>query len=79
MTATYGMADEEKFVRAQDNQWCQGHNRGCGLLRNKWQHWWFRGRVCIHNIRAEWSVILKIIVALLIAGLGKFVNIIFEF
>jgi hypothetical protein len=78
MTTTYGMGDEEEFVRTQDNQWCQGRNRRCGLFRNKWQYWWFWGRPCIQNIRAKWCVILKILAAFLVAGPGKFVNIVVE-
>ncbi len=49
------------------------------MFRNKWQHWWFRGRPCIHNIQVKWCVILKILVAFLVAGPGKFVNIVIEF
>jgi hypothetical protein len=73
------MGDEEEFVRTQDNQWSQGCNGRCELFRSKWQHWWFWGRPCIHNIWAKWCVIFKILVLFFAAGPRKFINITVEF
>ncbi len=49
------------------------------MFRNMRQHGWFWGRACVHNGREKWCVVLKILVAFLLIGPGKFFDIIVEF